>query len=121
MSEFEFDKGDDIKIKLDGDILGGVKKAVCNTQNSFYDISQFLTDTPVDRIAASKYKIELVMNCSGRLGFLQGQSFEQIEIFNSDKSVAYRDCFVDKVTVNIAAKNYVEYTVNITANERREL
>lgn len=121
MADFAFDKGDDITIRLNGKIVGGVKKATCNIENTFYDISQFLTDTPVARMTGKKYNIELVMNCSGKLDFLQGQSFEKLEIFNTKKIVTYTDCYISSVTANISAKNAVEYTVKITAFGRREI
>ena len=121
MADFAFEKGDDIAIRLNGKIVGGVKKARCNVENTFYDITQFLTDVPVKRITGKVYKIELVMNNAGKLEFLQQQSFERLEIFNTKKIVTYSDCFVSDVTANISAKNAVEYTVKITARERREI
>ncbi|WP_294467084.1 hypothetical protein [uncultured Ruminococcus sp.] len=121
MTDFAFEKGDDITIKLNGKIIGGVKKVTCNIENTFYDISQFLTDVPVKRITGKRYNIELVMNNAGKLDFLQGQSFDRLEIFNTKKIVTYTDCFVTGVTANISAKNAVEYTVKITARERREI
>ncbi len=121
MADFAFEKGDDITIRLDGKIVGGVKKARCNVENNFYEITQFLTDVPVNRINRKAYKIELVMNNTGKLEFLQQQSFEKLEIFNTKKIVTYSDCFVSDVTANISAKNAVEYTVKITARERREI
>ena len=121
MADFAFEKGDDITIRLNDKIVGGVKKATCSIENTFYDISQFLTDVPVKRIAGRRYNIELVMNNAGKLDFLQGRSFEKLEIFNTKKIVTYTDCFVTDVTANISAKNAVEYTVKITARERREI
>lgn len=121
MADFAFEKGDDITIRLNGKIVGGVKKVTCKIENTFYDISQFLTDVPVERMAQKKYRIELEMNNSGKLDFLQGQSFECLEIFNTKKIVVYTDCFVSSVTASISAKNAVEYTVKITARERREI
>lgn len=117
MADFAFEKGDDITIRLNGKIVGGVKKARCSVENTFYDITQLLTDVPVKRITGKVYKIELVMNNAGKLEFLQQQSFERLEIFNTKKIVTYSDCFVSDVTANISAKNAVEYTVKITARE----
>lgn len=121
MADFAFEKGDDIIIRLNGKIVGGVKKATCRIENTFYDISQFLTDVPVERITGKVYNIELVMNNSRKLDFLQGQSFDCLEIFNTKKTVTYKDCFISSVTASITAKNAVEYTVKITARERREI
>lgn len=121
MADFAFEKGDDITIRLNDKIVGGVKKAMCSIENTFYDISQFLNDVPVKRMTGRRYNIELVMNNSGKLDFLQGQSFDQLEIFNTKKLVTYTDCFIESVTANISAKNAVEYTVKITARERREI
>ena len=121
MADFAFEKGDDITIRLNGKIVGGVKKATCKIENTFYDISQFLTDVPVERMAHKKYSIELVMNNSVKLDFLQGQSFDRLEIFNTKKIVTYKDCFISSVTANISAKNAIEYTVKISARERRQI
>lgn len=121
MADFAFEKGDEITIRLNGKIVGGVKKATCKIEDTFYDISQFLTDVPVERITGKRYSIELVMNNSGKLAFLQGQSFDRLEFFNTKKIVTYKDCFIASVTANIRAKNAVEYTVKITARERREI
>lgn len=121
MAGFAFEKGDDITIKLNGKIIGGVKKVLCSIENTFYDISEFLTDVPAERISSNRYNIELVMNNAGKFDFLQGQSFERLEIFNTKKIVTYTECFVTGVTANIIAKNAVEYTVKITARERREI
>ena len=90
MADFAFEKGDDITIRLNGKTVGGVKKATCKIENTFYDISQFLTDAPVERMTGKRYNIELVMNNSGKLDFLQGQSFDCLEIFNTKKTVTYK-------------------------------
>ena len=92
MADFAFEKGDDITIRLNGKIVGGVKKATCKIENTFYDISQFFTDVPVERMTGKRYNIELVMNNSGKLDFLQGQSFERLEIFNTKK-----DCHLQRL------------------------
>lgn len=121
MAAFAFEKGDDITIKLNGKIVGGVKRAVCHIENTYSDICEFLTNVPVSRTICKHYGIELVMNNSGKLDFLQGQSFDRLEIFNSKKIVTYTDCCIKSITADIGAKNAVEYTVKITALGRREI
>lgn len=121
MADFAFEKGEDITIRLNGSIIGGVKKATCKVENTSYDILQFLTDVPVERIVGGRYSIEIIMNSADKIDFLQGQSFERLEISGATKTVTYSDCFVSSVTATISTKNAVEYTVKITASERREI
>ena len=121
MATFAFEKGDDFTIRLNGKVLGGVKRVVCKVENYCGEICEFLTDEPVYRKSYRRYKIELVMNSSGTLDFLQGQSFDSLDIFNKKRIVTYSDCFVASVTAEIKTGSHIEYTVKITADGRREL
>ena len=87
MADFAFEKGDDITIRLNGKTVGGVKKATCRIENTFYDISQFLTDVPVERMTGKRYNIELVMNNSGKLDFCRGRALNDLK-FSTQKRLS---------------------------------
>ena len=70
MADFVFVKGSDLTIKLNGEVLGGVQKAVCSTKKTFSDIKEFLTDIPVARVEDKRYEIILTLNI---------QSFEDFD------------------------------------------
>lgn len=118
MSDFTFAKGDDIVIKFDGEILGGVLKVVCSTQNSYEKIEEFLTDIPVAKIADSSYGILLTMNSESENCFEKSCLFDSIEIADKSKTVTYSNCHVDSVESTVNAKGIIEYKVKITAESR---
>lgn len=120
MADFAFEKGGGITIMLGGKVLGGVKKAACSIENSFYDVCEFLSDVPVQRTEIKRYGVELVMNSAEKLDFLQRHSFDALKFCSSKKSVVYSDCFVKSVKADMDAKKEIEYTVKITANGRKE-
>ena len=62
MTEFRFLNGGDMVVKLNGEVLGGVKKAVCRKNNTINKIMEFLNETPVASFAESSYVVELEMN-----------------------------------------------------------
>lgn len=118
MSDFSFVKGDDVVIRLDGEILGGVIKLVCSTQNSYKKIEEFLTDIPVAKIAECSYGILMTMNSKFDNLFENSCLFDSIEISDKSKTVIYSYCHVDSVESTINAKGIIEYKVKITAESR---
>lgn len=118
MSEFSFLKGENIVIKLDGEILGGVTKAVCSAQNSCNEICEFLTDIPVEKIPVKSYRIELVTKDGNT--FMNDSAFNTIQFSGESKTVEYSDCHVESAQAVINSKGSVEYKVIITAETRNE-
>lgn len=118
MAEFDFAKSDDITLKLNSAVLGGVNKAVCTKKNSMTVIGSFLTDIPVYKITDSGYTIVLTMNFSAENPFLESNSFESIEFEGNDSTVKYSQCYVDKLETTVNAKGIIESVVTISAEER---
>ncbi|MEE1318200.1 MAG: hypothetical protein UHD05_01695 [Ruminococcus sp.] len=116
MSELTFLKGGNIVIKLDGQILGGVTKAVCSAQNSYNEICEFLTDIPVEKIPVKNYRIELVTKDGNT--FMNDSTFKTIQLSDENKIVEYEDCYVESAQAVINSKGSVEYKVIITAETR---
>lgn len=120
MSDFVFAKGDDVVIRVDGEILGGVQKAVCSTQNTVENIEEFLTDIPVAKIAESKYGILLTMNSQSQ-DLFDNTVFDSIEFSDESASLRYLNCHVDSIESEIKPKGFIEYKVKITAESREVL
>lgn len=118
MNDYAFVKGDDIVIKLDGEILGGVQKAVCTSINTVEKIEEFLNDEPVEKIPRSKYSILLVMHSKSQCPF-ENTVFDCIEFFDELNTVAYENCNVDSIESEIKSKGYIEFRVKITAESRQ--
>ncbi len=118
MADFEFEKCGDVLIKLDCKLLGAVTDAECTSENSYSDISQFLTDIPVCRIPESKYKIRLSMTLNGENPFWDKASFEQVELIMKNRTVRYSDCFVESAKTAVGARGFVQAQVVMSAQKR---
>lgn len=118
MSEFIFVKGSDLTVKLNGEILGGVQKAVCSTKKTFSDIKEFLTDIPVARVEEKNYEIILTLNTQS---FNEIEAIESLEFSDSAKTVTYSKCNVDETQTAINAKGNIEYRVTISSEMRNVL
>lgn len=117
--EFAFAKGSNVEIRLDEKTLGGVKKAVCTTKNSYTDIGSFLSDIPVYREAESSYAIELTMDCSEDNVFESESRFGCLEFVGADKTEQFLDCTVENVRKIINSDGNIESVVIIRAEERK--
>ena len=89
MTEFKFLNGGDTVVKLNGEVLGGVKKAVCRKNNTINKITEFLNETPVASFAESSYVVELEMNLADIHFFDDKNTFDNIEFLNKQKNVRY--------------------------------
>lgn len=118
MADFEFERCGDALIKLDGIPLGAVSDAECTSENSYSDIYEFLTDVPVCRIPVSKYKIRLDMTLSGENPFWDKAFFEQAELIMKNRTVRYRDCFVESAKTAVGARGFVKAQVVMSAQKR---
>ena len=118
MTDFVFLKGDDVTVKLNSEILGGVLKAECVTQNTFINIEQFLTDIPVKRISKKNYEIVLTQNSDSENPLFQSDSIAELEFSDNQRTVKYYDCCVKSTESIINAKGAVEYKVKIIAGKR---
>ena len=117
MTEFRFLNGGDTVVKLNGEVLGGVKKAVCRKNNTINKIMEFLNETPVASFAESSY-VELEMNLADIHFFDDKNTFDNIEFLNNQKSVRYSDCCVEQIEGIVNPEGNVDYRVKIVAERR---
>lgn len=115
MADFVFTKGSDLVIRLNGDILGGVQKAVCSTKKTFSDIKEFLTDIPVTRVEEKKYEIVLILNA---VSFDEIEKVESLEFSEFSRTVVFSMCNIEESQAVINSRGNVEYKVIISAEMR---
>lgn len=118
MTEFRFLNGGDMVVKLNGEVLGGVKKAVCRKNNTINKIMEFLNETPVASFAESSYVVELEMNLADIHFFDDKNTFDNIEFLNKQKNVRYSDCCVEQTESIVNPEGNVDYRVKIVAERR---
>lgn len=118
MTEFSFTKGDDIKLKLNSAVLGGVSKIVCTQNNDCTVINQFLTDIPVYKVPKKSYSLILTMNYNAKNPFASLDNFNTLELVGKDNTLIYSDCCVTKIQSKVNAKGVIEDTVTIDAEKR---
>lgn len=118
MSDFSFIKGGDVVIRLNGEVLGGVKRAYCTVKNTATDIKEYLTDKPFASIVKSRYTVVLEMNCDNAEFFDDKYAFDSIEFDDSNKCVRYSDCRITQIKAEATPNKSVEYKVEITAEKR---
>lgn len=118
MTEFKFLNGGDTVVKLNGEVLGGVKKAVCRKNNTINKITEFLNETPVASFAESSYVVELEMNLADVQFFDDKNTFDNIEFLNKQKNIRYSDCCVEQIESIVNPEGNVDYRVKIRAERR---
>lgn len=118
MTEFKFLNGGDTVIKLNGEVLGGVKKAVCRKNNTINKITEFLNETPVASFAESSYVVELEINLADVQFFDDKNTFDNIEFLNRQKNIRYSDCCVEQIESIVNPEGNVDYRVKIRAERR---
>lgn len=118
MTDFKFLNGGDTVVRLNGEILGGVKKAVCRKNNTVNKIMEFLNETPVARFVGSSYVVELEMNLADVHFFDDKNTFDNIEFLNKQKNVRYSDCCVERIESFVNPEGNVDYRVKIRAERR---
>ncbi len=116
--EFAFEKGENITLKLNSEVLGGVRKAVFKTKNSYTDIGSFLTDIPVYRTSETGYTVTLTMDCSADNPFDENIKFESLMVISDGRTVEYTGCTVENAETSIGAAGTIERVVTISADER---
>lgn len=118
MTEFDFSKGNNIKLKLNSEVLAGVSKIVCTQNNTYTVINQFLTDIPVYKIPKSTYSLTLTMNYKATNPFVFLDNFDSLKLEGKDTTVIYSNCCVKKIQSTVNAKGAIEDTVTIDAEMR---
>lgn len=118
MGEFYFARGEDYSVKLAGEYVGGIKKVNCARITNFYDIKEFLTDTPVYRVASTSYELVLSLNFCEECIFDNTLSFDSIVLESEKHTEVFSDCTVSEITSQINAKGLIEKQVKIIAESR---
>ncbi len=118
MSDFAFSKGEDVVLRVNSEILGGVSRVGCALSSSVAEIKEFLTDAPVYRTVKNSYEITLNMYSEGENIFYSLQSFDSLELSQEGETVVYSDCTLKSIESVINPKGEIEYTVVINAEER---
>lgn len=118
MADFEFENCQDAVIKVEENILGAVKQAVCTRENTYYEINEFLSDEPVCKIPDSRYKIKLKMVLGADNPFFENNCFNAIELILKNRTVKYSDCRVKKMESTVNSKGFVDMEIWIDAEKR---
>lgn len=119
MENFVFERGRDVVIKLNGNAVGGIQKAVCSTENSFTDIGSFLDDESVYRIENTEYCITLQMNTKSITPFEEQETFDELVIVDDIAEIIYSDCRVENIKLVVDAMKPISCEVKIIAEERK--
>ena len=114
--EFSFDKGSDVIIRVDGDILGGVTKLRRTVRSEAQGIYEFLTDRPVARLPRQTYILELWLK--GRGGCVFENEIHTVTVTAKGKTEAYTGCAVTSLQCTALPRGDVEYAVTVEAEER---
>ncbi len=117
--EFAFDKGNDVLIRVNGAVLGGVLKLKRTVKTDADNIGQFLTDKPVARLESRAYTVELWLRCEG--GCVFENAVSSLSVSDADKTEIYTLCTVKSLESTAQARGTVEYHAVISAAERSVL
>ena len=116
---FRFNRGGDLEIAVNGEILGGVRSLRRTTVCKGEGIYQFLTDKPVATVESRRYKLELVFHCVGACAL--EQDINSICVCGRQQTELYTLCTVEKLERTAEANGAVEYRAVIAAGERSVL
>jgi hypothetical protein len=111
-------KGENILIKINGTIAGGLTSIVCSDISTCTSIKTFLTDEPVYNVVSCSYKIVITANCNAEDVLIDFRNIKTIEVIDSDTQSKYSDCFVDNIKTTINAKGVPESIVTIISYKR---
>lgn len=111
-------KGADVTVRADGRVVGGVVAVECGCRNTVEKIEEYLTDVPVAQFTETEYYVRLRMKIQpyGAFGLNPGE----VSLTAGGCRLIYSDCSVEKVKCEIMPDATVEYSVLLSAQERRE-
>lgn len=120
MQKFAFERGDSIKIMLEGVPLGGVLSIAVADKKEVYEISEYLSGTPTVTSVSRQYVITLEM-CGeqGRL-FSESDRHESIEIVGAKCHSIYRGCAVSGFETLTEGSKPTKYIITLIAETREE-
>ena len=113
---FSFEKGSDLLIKVDGEILGGVVRLRRIVKNDPDAVYEFLTDTPVALIPRKTYVLRFYMRCEN--GCVFDGDFNSIEVRCRSKTETYTMCSATRCESRAYPNTDINYIVTVTAKER---
>ena len=117
--DYYFEKGDDLLIRVNGAVLGGVKKLRRTVKNDPQGIYRFLTDKPVIRLDRKRYELEFFMNCGESCPF--EDDVTSISVNDGRKTEIYTLCNVKRLRSTAHRRGDIEYHAVISADERSVL
>ena len=112
---FDFVKGSEVKIRVNGAILGGVHSAEIADKSTVKKIEEYLS--PVAEQKNTVYKIKLTLE-SGSLAPLEGVELESVQISCGNTSVSFGECSTESISVKIPPDGAALHTVTIEARRR---
>ena len=113
---FNYEKGSDVLVRVNGTVLGGVTDLRRTMKRSHTEIHEYLTDKPVAVIPENVYYIQIKLNRSPEYPFDGNVSF--VEITGSGRTERYTSCFVREENSKALPRGETEYTVTVEAGER---
>ena len=114
---FDFVKGSEVKIRVNGEILGGVHSAEIADKSTVKKIEEYLSDIPVAEQKNTVYKIKLTLE-SGSLAPLEGVELESVQISRGNTSVSFEECSPESISVKIPSDGAALHPVTIEARRR---
>lgn len=111
-----FERGEDLTIRVNGDVLGGVTALRRTEKNDCMDIMQFLTDKPVARLDRKRWELELWIR-GGGCAALDG-AVESVSVSDGEKTEVYTLCRVSSLQRTAKPRETSELCAVITADER---
>lgn len=117
MNEFGFISGSEVRVRVNGSVVGGVLSAVCKTENNLIIIEEFLTEKPVYSAPSPSFIIELKTHADPDGIFIE-DGFETISFECGGKTVEYSGCAVSKKESRLSSRGNIEYSVVISAGNR---
>ncbi len=113
---FDYEKGSDLLVRVNGNVLGGVTALRRTMRQSQKEIHEYLTDKPVAVIPEKLYYIQIKLNRSAEYPFDGDLSF--VEIVGGGRTERYTSCFVQREKSDVLPRGETEYIVTIEARER---
>lgn len=115
--EFDFVKGSDLIVKINSDIIGGVRKIVCKEENAYTNIASFLTDIPVHRVDEKKYSLILTFDCSENTLYFD-ENITSVDFLTKNKVERFTKCVVKSFEKYITPSGVIEGVLTVGADER---
>lgn len=111
-----FVRGKDVTLRVNGEILGGVRELSEELRSDGYDIMQVFSAVPVKRLSEADYRLEVLFDCTSQNPF--EEEITDIEITIGNKICRYTDILPVSIKTSIKAGDRVFCRVVLDAKER---